>query len=125
MARSSSQRTGRATRWRCSQRNAARNDIAIETREADWRRPEAFAALGRFDLVLAADVLYEERNIAPIVELLRRLRTPALVADPGRRHAGTFLDAVRLQGWAVTTAVHAQVPRGGIHRLEPSELRPS
>ena len=106
-------------------RNAARNHITVETREVDWRRPEAFAALGRFDLVLAADVLYEERNVAPIVEVLCRLGTPALVADPGRRHAGTFLDAVRLQGWAVRSAAHAQIPRGGIHRLEPSGLRPS
>ncbi len=107
------------------ERNAARNDITVEMREADWRRPEVFAALGRFDLVLAADVLYEERNVAPIVDALRRLATATLVADPGRRHAEAFLDAVRMQGWAVTTVAHAQIPRGGIHRLEPIGLRPS
>ena len=62
----------------------------------------------------------------------RRSSTPfaasaraTLVADPGRRHAEAFLDAVRMQGWAVTTVAHAQIPRGGIHRLEPIGLRPS
>ena len=41
---------------------------------ADWREPERFVALGPFDLVLAADVLYEERNAEPILALLERTR---------------------------------------------------
>ena len=54
---------------------------------ADWRDTDAIVSLGPFDLVLAADVLYEERNAAPILTLLATLGAPATIADPGRRHA--------------------------------------
>src|SRR5215211_7179034 len=48
--------------------NAARNDLVLDARVADWRELR-----GDFDLVLAADVLYERRNVQPLVEALRRL----------------------------------------------------
>jgi predicted nicotinamide N-methyase len=87
-------------------RNARRNDVALEAVEADWRRPGLLA--GRtFDVVLAADVLYEERNGPPLLALLGRLVAlggAAWVADPGRRHAGRFLEAAAQAGWATTPA---------------------
>src|SRR5215212_1715496 len=41
--------------------NAARNGLALEARIVDWRHLD-----GDFDLALAADVLYEHRNIEPL-----------------------------------------------------------
>ena len=76
------------------ERNAARNGLPVAA-PADWRDTDAIVALGPFDLVLAADVLYEARNAAPILTLLATLGAPATIADPGRRHAAAFLDAVR------------------------------
>jgi predicted nicotinamide N-methyase len=69
--------------------NAVRNGLVIEARRADWRQFE-----GHFDLVLAADVLYERRNIAPLVTLLPRLAPVALVAVAGRPFEAEFLAAV-------------------------------
>jgi predicted nicotinamide N-methyase len=66
--------------------NAARNALALEAVHADWR---AFA--GSFDLVLAADVLYEARNVEPLAELLPRLAPEALVGLAGRPHEEPFL----------------------------------
>ena len=66
-----------------------------------------------------AECRADRRRPSPPRARRRSSQTPA-VATPR-----TFLDAVRMQGWAVTTAAHAQIPRGGIHRLEPSGLRPS
>jgi ETFB lysine methyltransferase len=64
------------------------------TRMVDWRHfPED---LGRFDLVFASDVLYEKEYAELLPLLLRRLLVPggiALIADPGRVAAPTFVEA--------------------------------
>ena len=74
--------------------NAARNGLAVEAVCADWR-----AFDGRFDLAVAADVLYEARNVEPLVRLLSRLAPEALVALAGRPHERDFLEQVgRLAG---------------------------
>jgi predicted nicotinamide N-methyase len=79
-------------------RNAARNGLVLSGEEADWR---AFA--GEFDLVLAADVLYEARNVAPLLELLPRLAGEVLLSEPGRPHAASFLEQAA-QSWEVAVA---------------------
>lgn len=69
--------------------NAARNGLGpLKTAHLDWRSPDA--ELGRFDLILAADVLYEQRNAMALAELLPQLIAPGgrvLIADPRRRYA--------------------------------------
>ncbi|HET9243604.1 MAG TPA: methyltransferase domain-containing protein [Gaiella sp.] len=106
------------------ERNAARNSLELTRLLADWRWHEAFAEIGSLDTVLGADLLYEERNVAPVSAVLYALGAPAAIADPGRRHAGAFLDAMRGYGWTVDTKADPRLPRGGIHRLEPA-VRPS
>jgi predicted nicotinamide N-methyase len=54
---------------------------------ADWRSPPE---LQSFDRVLAADVLYEERNVVPLARFFRKHLSPggeAWIADPGRPYA--------------------------------------
>jgi len=104
-------------------RNAARNRVRLDAVTADWRDGGALAARGPFGLVLAADVLYEERNAAPILALLAALEAPAAIADPGRRHAMQFLELARADGWEIDTVADERIPQGGIHRL--SRVRPS
>jgi predicted nicotinamide N-methyase len=85
--------------------NAAANGLAVDARVADWR---AFS--GSFDLALAADVLYEARNVEPLLELLPRLAPEVLLAEPGRPAAADFL--TRASGeWDV------QGPLDGVYRL--------
>ena len=69
--------------------NAARNGLELEAVRADWRSFE-----GSFDLALAADVLYEERNVEPLVELMLRLAPRALVGLAGRPYEREFLERV-------------------------------
>ena len=93
---------------RFARRNAMGNlgrDLA--TRLVDWG---AFPAdLGRFDLVLASDVLYE-RRYAPLVAraVVRSLSAEgvALVADPGRPALRAFLESCEAFG-AVVRERHA------------------
>jgi predicted nicotinamide N-methyase len=68
------------------QQNAVRNGLTLDAGRADWR-----AFRGSFDLALAADVLYEERNVDPLLELLPSIASEVLLAEPGRPHAARFL----------------------------------
>ena len=72
--------------------NAARNELELEAVHADWREFD-----GEFDLALAADVLYEPRNVEPLAELLPRLASEALVALAGRPHEREFLRQVETE----------------------------
>jgi len=56
--------------------NAAANGVELTAEVRDWREPWD----ERFDLVLAADVLYERRNVAPLVARLAELAPVALIA---------------------------------------------
>jgi predicted nicotinamide N-methyase len=99
--------------------NAARNGLALEVCHARWDEPGELARRGPFGLVLAADVLYEERNRDQLLGLLPALVAPggeALVADPGRPYARGFLQAAA-RDWRVETLGDPLLPRGGIHRL--------
>ena len=88
--------------------NAGREPRTIEI---NWRAP-APALLARADAlrgfprILAADVLYEERDIAPLLTLIDRLLAPdgALwLAEPGRESARRFLAAARHAGWRIAS----------------------
>jgi predicted nicotinamide N-methyase len=70
--------------------NAARNGIELRVETARWDAPERFGA--GWDIVLAADVLYEQRNADQLASLLPRLGGELLLADPGRPFAQGFLE---------------------------------
>jgi predicted nicotinamide N-methyase len=86
--------------------NAVRNRLdRVDTRLVDWRRlPDD---LGAYDVVVAADVLYEQPQAALIAAALDRTLSSdgiGLVSDPGRRTAPALLDecaARRLVGRCV------------------------
>lgn len=67
--------------------NAARNGLELRAEVRDWREPWD----ERFDLALAADVLYERRNVEPVLERLRELAPAALVGLAGRPYEEAFL----------------------------------
>jgi predicted nicotinamide N-methyase len=71
--------------------NARRNDAVLETAVVDWTAPQALLERAPFDIVLAADVLYEQRNVPVLAELLPRLAGEVLLADPGRPPLEDFL----------------------------------
>jgi predicted nicotinamide N-methyase len=67
--------------------NAERNGLALRAEVRDWREPWA----ERFDLAVAADVLYEQRNVEPVLARLRELAPAALVGLAGRPAEQDFL----------------------------------
>jgi predicted nicotinamide N-methyase len=68
-------------------RNAERNGLALRAEVRDWREPWA----ERFDLALAADVLYEQRNVEPVLERLAELAPAAYVGLANRPYEREFL----------------------------------
>ncbi len=95
-------------------RNGRANEVRIETATVDWAEPDELVRRAPFDLVLAADVLYERASIAPLLSLLPRLAPQVWLADPGRQAAGAFLEQARRR-WPVETRVRDVVR---IHRLQ-------
>jgi predicted nicotinamide N-methyase len=66
--------------------NASRNGLDLVVERRDWREPWP----ARFDLVLAADVLYERRNVEPLVARLGELAPRTILALAGRPYEDTF-----------------------------------
>ena len=82
--------------------NAARNGVTLRTAVCSFDQPEELIAEAPWELVLAADVLYEQRNVPVLLWLLPRLVTAGgevWLADPGRRMLETFLAGVDALGW--------------------------
>jgi len=84
--------------------NSARNGITPPALALlDWR-DRSPALDRRFDLAIAADVLYERRNVDMLVGVLPRILAHGgrfLLADPGRRFLDTFKHAMKQHGWTV------------------------
>ena len=90
--------------------------VLIETRAADWRRfPHD---IGRFQLVVASDVLYEREHadlIAAVLDRTLSVRGSAIIADPGRLAAPDFVEQCKERG--MPTAIADRVP------FEEGEIR--
>jgi predicted nicotinamide N-methyase len=71
--------------------NAGRNGIVLRAECVRWDEPQPLLDGAPWDLVLCADVLYEQRNADLLLELLPRLGGELLLADPGRPFAAAFL----------------------------------
>lgn len=89
-------------------RNAERNGVALRAERRDWREPWG----ERFDLALAADVLYEQRNVEPVLARLRELASQALVGLAGRPYEAEFLRAVEAEEVA-SRVVKLRLPQPG------------
>lgn len=95
------------TRLTCL-RHTGREPDRAET--INWRDPAALRALvgeEPFGVVLGADLLYERRDIVPLLATLDILLAPGgalWLAEPGRPPAIEFLDALLRGGWRDQTA---------------------
>lgn len=109
--------------------NAGRSPrlLRFNWRDSNWPRPLQVEASRRFPLILAADVLYEGRDVGPLLDLIERLLAPGgalWLAEPGRKTAQRFLDIAAAAGWeSVTTSADGPWPDGStatvaIHSLQ-------
>lgn len=85
--------------------NASQNGIrGIQTLLADWRR---FPDVEPFEVVLAADILYERHLHGPLQKVLRKVTVASsrvFLADPWRDTAWEFIVEMERTGWCVRFA---------------------
>ena len=85
----------------------------FETLQMDWRYPPP----GRhWPVLLASDLIYEMRNVAPLVALLRKLLDPGgvcLLTDQDRVPSHVLRDTLAAQGLSFTTQVVRAGEPGG------------
>jgi predicted nicotinamide N-methyase len=114
---------------RFARANARRNGLELEARVLDWRaRP---AELGRFELVVAADVAYEPRLAAPLADAIEAALAPggrALVSDPGRRPFAELRERLAARGFRARVLLDEPAPTsapfgGDARRVRVHELR--
>jgi len=98
-------------------RNAVANGVTgLEQRLGDW---SAWSDDTACDVVIGADILYEPALYGDILRVLERVVRPggvAVLTDPGRTHAGRFIDGLRAAGWTVG------VERRMVAALPPCEV---
>ncbi len=103
---------GTATKF--AARNAEINGFAnYRTLQMDWRFPPPDLQV---PLILAADLIYEQRNVEPVVQLMRKLLKPdglALLADQDRIPARTLADTLAEEHMAFTSEVVRAGEPGG------------
>lgn len=91
----------------CTRYNARLNlDREPETRLLDWRAPMPESFKGAFDMVFAADVLYERGIAEALAVLMPSLLAPRgeiLLADPGRRWEPLFRETMGKKGFGFET----------------------
>jgi predicted nicotinamide N-methyase len=80
--------------------NAARNGIPLRAERVRWDEPQPLLGEAPWELVLGADLLYEQRNAEQLLGLLPRLGGEILLAEPGRPFAPAFLDRWRVEAVA-------------------------
>lgn len=107
--------------------NAGANSIAVPAFELlDWREPPQNR---EFDLILAADVLYQLVDHAPILTCVKHLLAPtgrALIVDPNRSVADRFPELAEAAGFEVsvtpvaTTHPVIRSPTGRLYTLYPA-----
>lgn len=97
--------------------NARRNNVAMAAaRTLDWT---VFDATVQADRIIACEVLYEDRHIAPVAQFIRNHLRPggfAMVCDTGRRPADAFAEALGACG------LHVRIERDSVPRAGEKPL---
>jgi len=93
--------------------NCSSNGVAIpDLRQMNWRKPDLDVqnfGIGGAPLLLAADALYEERDIEPLLHLVQENLSAdgeLWLAEPGRRPAARFVERLAALGWRSTRTTY-------------------
>jgi predicted nicotinamide N-methyase len=76
----------------------------VTLRHLDWRKP---GIAERYDVVIGSDIVYERRNVRPLLRLLDEVLLPhgvGIFTDPGRQTGREFCGEAAREGLVVETA---------------------
>lgn len=84
-----------------AKQNAIQNQLSsFSTKLVDWRSPNLE---GTYDIIIAADVLYEDRFLSPVRDMITTYLKPsgtAFIAEPNRTVAMPFFDGLTKNGFS-------------------------
>lgn len=92
-------------------RNERHNSLAVPYQRFNWR--DSVERIGKFDIVMGSDVLYEPKHPSDVADGFERLLAPGgevWLADPGRGYLQRFIDEMTKKGFK--------------HELEPQVVGP-
>ena len=98
----------------------------------NWRSPDANALVraeagGGYPLILGADLLYEGRDVEPLLSIVERILAPdgmLWLAEPGRKTAQRFLNTAAALGWqGVSRHMNGPWPDGSTDTVSVHFLR--
>lgn len=94
--------------------NARANGLqGFDTLQMDWRYPPEDR---QFPIILASDLIYEMRNVAPLVALIKKMLEPGgtcLVTDQDRVPSHVLRDTLAAEGLPFTTKIMRAGEPGG------------
>ena len=100
--------------------NLRRNGLApLRYATGDWADADADAALGRFDLIIGSDVLYERGQPESLSRFIERHSSPAmevLIADPDRGNRSAFNRRMDSLGFDRSELKVRVLPGGGAYK---------
>jgi predicted nicotinamide N-methyase len=103
-----------ATALRFAESNARLNGYEdFQLLQMDWRSPPAEL---RFPVVLASDLIYELRNVAPLVAIIKHVLQPdgvCLLTDQDRIPSQSLRETLTAEGMAFTTQIVRAGEPGG------------
>lgn len=102
--------------------SAKLNALDIQTQFLDWRHPPAWPV---YDYIACADLLYERRNHAPILNTISRLLAPkgkAVFSDPERHMSPAFFEMASENGWKTDRHQRKVSWEGGEFQVDCWEL---
>jgi predicted nicotinamide N-methyase len=103
-----------ATSLRFAADNARGNGLEnFDTLQMDWRFPPENL---QYPIVLASDLIYEMRNVAPLVALIKKMLEPGgvcLVTDQDRVPSHVLRDTLTAEGLPFTTKIMRAGEPGG------------
>jgi predicted nicotinamide N-methyase len=103
-----------ATALRFAADNARANGFdSFDTLQIDWRYPPQNV---QFPIILASDLIYEIRNVAPLVALIQKMLEPGgvcLLTDQDRVPSHVLRDTLTAEGLPFTTKIMRAGEPGG------------
>ena len=91
------------------ERNLKLNGVArLQYEILNWVVEDIGERLGRFDLVVGSDILYERRHLAEVPAAILKCLAPGgrvIISDPGRPYLQDFVQAMERAGFQAGTEV--------------------
>jgi len=102
-----------------AEHNARVNGVDMTFELLDWREHDAVVARAPWDLVIAADVLYEGHMVDSLLGILVALRSPVLLADQGRIPGQPFFGAAA-EHFTIAAHTDPELTHVSVYDLRPS-----